>query len=169
MQAFDTLYILMIYGFNRMIRLNAKGKFNLPVGNVDFNKNVESALYNYLYYVAGRNIEYKNKDWKTFLDSIKIQKNDFLYFDPPYLITFSEYNKLWNDSHEKALLAYLDKLNAAGVRFAISNVMEYRGRKNSLFAEWAKKYNVYEIKSNYISYHNNSAKDIKEVLVSNYD
>ena len=37
------LYLLLIYGFNHMIRFNASGKFNLPVGNVDFNKNV----YNY--------------------------------------------------------------------------------------------------------------------------
>ena len=41
------LYLLLIYGFNHMIRFNAKGEFNLPVGNVDFNKNVYSALINY--------------------------------------------------------------------------------------------------------------------------
>ena len=34
------LYMLLIYGFNRMLRFNSKGDFNLPVGNVDFNKNV---------------------------------------------------------------------------------------------------------------------------------
>ena len=33
------LYVLMIYGFNRMIRLNGQSQFNLPVGNVDFNGN----------------------------------------------------------------------------------------------------------------------------------
>ena len=38
------LYMLLIYGFNRMLRFNSKGDFNLPVGNVDFNKNVVNAL-----------------------------------------------------------------------------------------------------------------------------
>ena len=41
------LYMLLIYGFNRMLRFNSKGDFNLPVGNVDFNKNVVNALNSY--------------------------------------------------------------------------------------------------------------------------
>ena len=42
------LYLLLIYGFNHMIRFNRAGQFNLPVGNVDFNFNVEQALKDYL-------------------------------------------------------------------------------------------------------------------------
>ena len=38
------LYLLVIYGFNRMLRFNSYGNFNSPVGNVDFNKNVYEAL-----------------------------------------------------------------------------------------------------------------------------
>ena len=38
------LYLLLIFGFNRMLRFNSKGEYNLPVGNVDFNKNTETAL-----------------------------------------------------------------------------------------------------------------------------
>lgn len=38
------LYLLLIYGFNRMLRFNRNGDFNLPVGNVDFNNNVVNAL-----------------------------------------------------------------------------------------------------------------------------
>lgn len=40
------LYVLLIYGFNRMLRFNSQGAYNLPVGNVDFNKNVADALKN---------------------------------------------------------------------------------------------------------------------------
>ena len=40
-------YVLLIYGFNRILRFNLSGKFNLPVGNVDFNKNVINSLNNY--------------------------------------------------------------------------------------------------------------------------
>ena len=43
----ELLYLLIIYGFNRMIRFNSKGEFNLPVGNVDFNSNVVKALIEY--------------------------------------------------------------------------------------------------------------------------
>jgi DNA adenine methylase len=41
---FVLLYLLLIYGFNHMIRFNSAGRFNLPVGNVDFNKNVYNAI-----------------------------------------------------------------------------------------------------------------------------
>jgi DNA adenine methylase len=34
-----------------MIRFNSKGEFNLPVGNVDFNKNVQMALEGYFSFV----------------------------------------------------------------------------------------------------------------------
>ncbi len=52
------LYILLIYGFNRMLRFNSKGNFNLPVGNVDFNKNVANALKSYFQYTNNRKITF---------------------------------------------------------------------------------------------------------------
>ena len=91
-----------------------------------------------------------------------------MYFDPPYLITFSEYNKLWNEKNEIDLITNLDKLNKSGVRFAVSNVTHYKEKENKSFNDWSKKYNVLPIKSNYISYHDNSIKTFKEVLVVNY-
>jgi len=90
-------YVLLIYGFNRMIRFNRSGEYNLPVGNVDFNNNVVNALESYFKSVKTANIEFNNLDYLNFLKKVKPNKNDFLYFDPPYLITFSEYNKLWNE------------------------------------------------------------------------
>ena len=162
------LYLLLIYGFNRMIRFNKKGKFNIPVGNVDFNKNVKNALLDYFTFVEGRKIYLSSEDFTNFTNISKISKKDFFYLDPPYLITFSEYNKIWNEEKEDQLLNFLDKLNDKGIRFALSNVTHYKGKKNNQLIKWLKKYRVHEIKSNYISYHNNKDKEIKEVLVTNY-
>lgn len=162
------LYLLLIYGFNRMLRFNSKGEFNVPVGNVDFNKNVVQALDDYFCFSKGKDIEFRNLDFKQFIKKMSIEKEDFVYLDPPYLITFSEYNKIWNDKKEKELLDILDKLNQQNVKFAISNVTHYKGRKNILFIDWMSKYYVKKIKSNYISYHDNSMKQIEEVLVVNY-
>ena len=93
--------------------------------------------------------------------------NDFVYLDPPYLISNSEYNKIWTEKDEKDLLNILDELNAKGVRFAISNLLKSKDKENTIFIEWAKKYNVFDVDSNYINYHDNSTKDSKEVLVTN--
>lgn len=162
------LYVLLIYGFNRMLRFNNQGDYNLPVGNVDFNQNVFNALSNYFILNSTKKTSWFCQDFKRFLGSIKYQKDDFIYLDPPYLITFSEYNKLWNNQTETDLLQTLDNLNKKGIKFAISNITHYKDMENSQFIDWSKQFNTYQIKSNYISYHDNTIKQFKEVLVTNY-
>ena len=162
------LYLLLIYGFNRMLRFNKSGDFNLPVGNVDFNSNVASALDDYFQEVKNKKPKWYNLDYKVFLKKLQLSENDFIYLDPPYLITFSEYNKLWNEQDELELLQLLDELNERSIRFAISNVTHYKDRQNDIFIEWAQKYHIHSIKSNYISYHDNSIKQFNEVLITNY-
>ena len=162
------LYLLLIYGFNRMLRFNKNGEFNLPVGNVDFNANVVATLKEYFEQVILKRPKWYNKDYKAFIKGLELSERDFIYLDPPYLITFSEYNKLWNEKNEEELLALLDKLNDRGIRFAISNVTHYKGRENTIFTNWCSKYEVHPIVSNYISYHDNTIKEFNEVLVINY-
>ena len=165
---FSLLYLLIIYGFNHMIRFNANGEFNLPVGNVDFNRNVFQALLGYFETVREREIDWHTTDFREFLDRIEPGKNDFLYLDPPYLITFSEYNKLWSEKEEQDLTKALDLLDSKGGIFGISNVTHYKGRINRHFLEWSSKYTTHEIISNYISYHDNTQKRPREVFVTNY-
>ncbi|MEK9184647.1 MAG: Dam family site-specific DNA-(adenine-N6)-methyltransferase [Patescibacteria group bacterium] len=162
------LYILLIYGFNRMLRFNGGGKFNLPVGNVDFNKNVMNALNGYFDFVRSKKIIFSSKDFRKYFSDRNYSKNDFVYFDPPYLITASEYNKLWDGQSEADLLMFVDDLNKKKVKFALSNVTHYNGSKNNLLIDWMKKYKVHKIESNYINYHDNGKKQIKEVLITNY-
>lgn len=166
------LYVLLIYGFNRILRFNREGRFNLPVGNVDFNRNTENAVNNYFSVVKGKKLKLSTKDFISFLDDINFEKGDFVYLDPPYLITFSEYNKFWNEERENDLLEYLDFLTDQKVNWALSNVTDYSKRgerlENKILKKWMEKYQVKNIKSNYISFHNNSQKIIKEVLIKNF-
>lgn len=166
---FLRLYLLLIYGFNHMIRFNGKGDFNLPVGNVDFNNNVYQALNNYLEFVGEHKIEFFNMDFISFLEKIKFGKNSYVFLDPPYLISMSEYNKLWNDKKEDELCEYLDSLNDRGIRFGITNLITHKGKVNRRFLDWSKKYCAYDVKSNYISFNDNTIKaDSQEVFVTNY-
>lgn len=162
------LYILLIYGFNRMLRFNGGGKFNLPVGNVDFNKNVTKALTGYFEFVGKRRINITSKDFRKYFKDVKFEKDDFVYLDPPYLIAASEYNKIWDEKSEKDLLDILDCLNKKRVKFALSNITNYNGTSNLILKNWMKRYKVHNIESNYINYHNNKKKSIREVLITNY-
>lgn len=163
-----SLYLLLIYGFNRMLRFNSKGDFNLPVGNVDFNANTVNALNSYFEEVGTKNPQWSNLDFRVFLPQLELSELDLVYLDPPYLITFSEYNKRWNDETERDLLNILDDFSMRNIKFAISNVTHYKGRTNDIFIEWARQYNMHSIKSNYISYHDNTIKTFNEVLVTNF-
>ena len=162
------LYLLIIYGFNHMIRFNKKGDFNLPVGNLDFNENVYNALNDYFVQTETKQPQWYSQDYSAFLAEIDFRKDDLVYLDPPYLISSSEYNKMWNEECERNLIREMDRLDAMGVRFAVSNAITYRGKKNDIFGDWAKKYNIHPISSNYISYWDNSRKESGEVLVTNY-
>lgn len=163
------LYLLLIYGFNHMIRFNNAGQFNLPVGNVDFNKNVFEALINYLEFMKNADVSFFNLDFQVFLEQVSFDENSYVYLDPPYLISGSEYNKLWNEEEEKRLYDCIDSLNDQGVRFGITNLVNHKGRVNELFLDWSNKYVRYNISSNYISFNDNTIKsDTKEVFVTNY-
>lgn len=162
------LYALLIYGFNRMLRFNKKGDFNLPVGDVDFNRNTYDALIDYFNILGKKHLQWSCMDFRDFLNGIQYEDNDLVYLDPPYLITFSEYNKLWNVNTEQAMLDLLDGLDERNIHFAISNVTHYKGKINEMFLHWSEKYNVYPIKSNYISFNDNTIKKFNEVLVTNF-
>ena len=161
------LYLLLIYGFNHMIRFNARGEFNLPVGNVDFNNNVFTAI-NYFEFLRCNRIRFTNMDFVKFLHTQKFKENDFVFCDPPYLISQSEYNKLWSEVEEITLYEELDKLNSRGVKFGLTNLLLHKGKKNEILFDWMKKYKVYYINSNYISFNDNTIKkDSQEVYVTN--
>ncbi|WP_277292569.1 Dam family site-specific DNA-(adenine-N6)-methyltransferase [Treponema berlinense] len=163
------LYLLLIYGFNRMLRFNQKGEFNLPVGNVDFNQNVFDSLTDYIKLTSKKNPHWSNTDYKDFLSNINITESDFIYLDPPYLITSSEYNKRWNQNDDFELCNLLDAFDKNNIRFAMSNVIDYKGKENTELLKWAEKYNIHSIKSNYINYHDNTIKTFREVLITNYE
>lgn len=163
------LYVLLIYGFNRIIRFNSNGLFNLPVGNVDFNTNVYNALKDYTEFMQTNKISFKNKNYVDFLSEVKYGEGDYIYLDPPYLISNSEYNKLWDIKKEYALYDILDDLSSKGVKFGITNLISHKGHTNEIIKQWGTKYKIFNINSNYISFNDNSIKtDSKEIFVTNY-
>ena len=166
-ECMEYLYILLIYGFNHMVRFNKVGNFNLPVGNVDWNKNVSTALENYFAW-RKNDITIYNTDFIDLLDHIQIDTNDFCYFDPPYIITNSEYNVRWSEYDEIRLYNCLDNLSSRGIKWGLSNMLNHKGRSNEFLAQWASQYNMYDIQSNYISKFDNTIKmDSREVYVTN--
>ena len=166
-------YTLIIFGFNNQIRFNKKGEFNIPVGKRDFNDRVRNNLRLFSKTIKNKDIKFECSDFRN-VKIDKLDESSFLYADPPYLITLASYNEQdgWTEKDEMDLLYMLDWLDSQNIKFALSNVLENKGKINYLLIEWAKKYNINYINFNY----NNSNYQIKnrkqktvEVLITNYD
>lgn len=170
------LYVMIVYAFNNQIRFNSKGEFNLPVGKRDFNKNMQNKLSEFIDRIKSQNCKFTCKDFRTF-DVTFFNNDDFIYIDPPYLITCATYNEQggWNEQDEKDLLSFLDNLTENNIRFALSNVLRSKGKENTLLINWLKentdKYKIHNLNygysnSNYQTKNRDSKSE--EVLVTNY-
>ena len=168
------LYVLIVYAFNNQIRFNAKGEYNLPVGKRDFNKKMQSKLSDFINRLHRQDCRFTCMSFNEF-DVSGLTNRDFVYVDPPYLITCATYNEQdgWNEDHEKELLHFLDELNSKGIRFALSNVLRSKGKENTILIEWLsnKKYKTHHLDYGY-SNSNYQTKDkqtkSEEVLITNY-
>lgn len=168
------LYTLICYSFNNQIRFNGKSEYNMPFGKdrSSFNPALREKFIAFVNRLQEIDIEFISKDFREF-DISKLGGNDFVYCDPPYLITVASYNENggWGEQAERDLLAKLDELTGAGVRFALSNVLESKGKENTILKKWAEKYTVHYLDHTYsnCSYHkkDKQSKDV-EVLITNY-
>ncbi|BDR60178.1 Dam family site-specific DNA-(adenine-N6)-methyltransferase [Lactobacillus xylocopicola] len=162
------LYTLIIFGFNNQIRYNKRGLFNNPTGKRDFNKNMRKKLQAFSSAWKAKSPYIVSKDFRN----IEIAKSDFVYADPPYLITTATYNENggWTAKDDQDLLDYLDKIEKKGAKFALSNVLEHKGNENVKLINWSKKYNVFNITNTFknSNYHTKRSSS-KEVLITNYE
>ena len=173
------LFVLVSYSFNHQIRFNNNHKFNNPFGKYrsSFNNSIKNNLENFIHRMQSLNIHFSNNNFECFnFDFLK--ENDFVYCDPPYLISTGTYNDGkrgftgWNRDSEIMLLNILDNLNKRKIKFALSNFLIHNGQINNILKEWISynNYNIKKIDSNY----NNSCYNKKllsqtiEVLVTNY-
>jgi DNA adenine methylase Dam len=166
-------FLLICYTFNNQIRFNKKEQFNSPFGERCFNSDIESNLRIYHNTFFEKSIYFNNLDFEEFLDR-DYKENDFIYLDPPYLVSNATYNgecKMggWGTQNEITLYNTLDKLNPS-VKWCLSNVVENKGVTNEILLEWSKKYVVIDLEMDYSNSYASRKKTSKskEVLVKNY-
>ena len=142
----------------------------------DFNKRMEQKLLTFLEGIQTQNCAFTCGDFRAF-DCRALTPRDFVYADPPYLITCATYNEKggWDETAERDLLALLDWLHRRHVRFALSNVLRSKGRENDILLDWlgrnAGRYTAVPLNysyanSNYQTKDKTSASE--EVLIINY-
>jgi len=175
------LFVLLAYSFNHQIRFNNKHEFNTSFGKIkgDFNNSIKKNLEIFVNEIQNQKYSFINQDFYDFDYSI-LTPNDFVYIDPPYLITTGSYNdgkrgfKGWTEKEEYQLFEVINKLNDNNIRFALSNVVQHKGLTNEHLINFIDN-NNYKVNyldytyfnSNYHTLDRNPNSSI-EVLITNY-
>lgn len=176
------LFVLVAYSFNHQIRFNNSHQFNTPFGKErsSFNPKMKENLLKFLSALHTKNVSFFCNNFDVF-DFSNLTDNDFVYCDPPYLITTGTYNDGkrgftgWSENEEKKLLEILKNLNERKIKFALSNVIEHKGLSNDLLKNWISENNFYisYLNKNYSNSNyqviNRNPKSTIEVLVTNYE
>ncbi len=167
-------YAMLTHAFNYQIRFNKKGEYNMPFGRNRscFNPTLEKNFIKFAKAIEEKNIIFTNHNFKDLKINL-LNKDDFVYLDPPYLITCASYNEQggWNEEEEYSLLSLCDNLNNNNIKFALSNVLEHKGLKNEILMKWANNYKIHYLNYDYNNCnYQDKNKDNKtiEVLITNY-
>ena len=170
------LLVLLFYSFSNQMRFNRQFKFNMPVGKSCYNFKNMTELKEMHRTIRERGFRFTSGSFTDF-DASQFSKGDFVYCDPPYLITTATYNESnndesgWDDDDERRLYAFLDSVNDAGVRFGLSNAVQTNGRINTILNDWMGKYSVFhpDIRYSNANYHrkNKGCDTTIEVYVTN--
>lgn len=162
------LYTVILYGFNQQIRFNGNHEFNNPVGMRWFNDKVLEKMISFSRVIKEKNIIFESKDYRELFS--EIDKNTFIYLDPPYMLTNGSYNDGkrgfhgWNKRTEKQLFNFATKLNDDGKAFMISYVLEHKGQFNGQFDSWIK-----QGEHNLIHVEPILGNNRKEIFITNYN
>jgi len=161
------LYTVILYGFNQQIRFNTNHEFNNPVGMRWFNDKVLEKLISFSRVMKESDIRFKSIDYRELFSDL--ESEDFIYLDPPYMLTTGSYNdgkrgfSGWSSNMEKDFLDFIDKLHSEGKRFMFSYVLGHKGQRNLQLESWMQKgsYKVFRVDP---ALGNNR----EEVLIVNY-
>ena len=164
------LYLLICFGFEHQIRFNSRLEFNNPCGNSGYNEEMLEKLCSFSYITKQKNIVFKSMDYKSFEKDL--EKGDFVYCDPPYLISCGAYNdgkrgfNGWDEKQEEELLQFLTRINEKGIKFMLSNMIDRNGKKNSQLNKWIKENNFKMIINDKLTRRNRQ--DRQEIIIINY-
>lgn len=176
------LFVLIAYSFNHQIRFNNSHEFNNPFGKnrSSFNSKMRQNLSEFLARLKELKHEFTCYNFDDF-DLSSYGEKDFIYCDPPYLITTGTYNDGkrgftgWNIENEHKLLNILLELNDKNVKFGLSNVITHKGKTNECLIRWIQENNFHVIHLNKSysnsNYHtsNKDCQGTQEVLITNYN
>ncbi|MFR5891822.1 MAG: DNA adenine methylase [Bacilli bacterium] len=159
-------YFIREYCYSSMFRFSKDGKFNVPYGGRSYNLKYMTSKIDQMksndiisYF---KHTSIYNLDFEDFLNLFQLNENDFIFLDPPYDSEFSTYDNNSFDRNEQISLRDCMKNTKAKWMLII--------KKTDFIYNLYKEFNIYEYDKNYlVSFKNRNAKDVKHLLITNYE
>lgn len=166
---FSSIYFFIRnYTYSGMFRYNSNGEFNVPYGGIGYNNNSLDKKINYISSeqiqerLSNTNIECN--DFYDFFKNKSLEKNDFIFLDPPYDTEFSTYDQNeFNSNDQKRLANFLVNEVSCNWMLVIKNtpfIKDLYCKPNINVKYFDKSYNV--------SFMNRNDKDTEHLMITNY-
>lgn len=159
--------------FNGLFRVNKKGLFNVPMGSY---KNPMICDVENLRAVSEKlqNVKIVCGDYRESADFI--DKNTFVYFDPPYrpitdTASFTAYTEnLFNDEEQIELAKFVDDMHRKGAKIVVSNSdPKNSNTEDDFFDNIYSSHRIKRVEATRMINCNSEARGkIKELLISNF-
>lgn len=167
------LFSIILYSYQQQIRFNSNYGFNNAVGVRWFNDCILAKLVSFSRVIKEKNILFTSNDYICLRSNITIDKNTFIYLDPPYKLTTGSYNdgkrgfKGWDDQLEQELFDFIDTMTKMNIPCMLSYVLEHKGITNTALEDWINRNEYTYIPLGDII--GISGQPRKEILILNYD
>ncbi len=158
-------YFIREYCYASMFRYNSDGKFNVPYGGISYNRKNFASKINYLkseeLHKKLKDVHIFNLDFEDFLNSLDLQKDDFIFLDPPYDSDFSTYAKISFGKDEQIRLANFLKNTEAQFMIVI--------KKTDFIYELYKDFYIFSFEKKYlVSFKNRNDRNTTHLIIANY-
>ena len=150
--------------FNALYRVNSKNEYNSPFGKnrTKSSLNFDKKIMDLHKLMNQKNFQIFNLDYSDVLKMV--EKNDFVYLDPPYDEADNMYLNSWKFKEQVRLKTVLDELTLRGVKWMVSNSDTANIR--TLYSSY--KIEGLKIKSN-IASNLEHRTTINELIIRNYE
>jgi len=154
------------YCYSSMFRYNTAGEFNVPYGGISYNR---KDLGRKIAYMLSQEMTQKlqtadlsNLDFEDFIERLHLNRNDFMFLDPPYDSDFSTYAQNGFGQAEQIRLRNCLLETNALFMLIIKNTDFIYNLYNRYFhiGAFDKKYMV--------SFMNRNERDVEHLVITNY-
>jgi DNA adenine methylase Dam len=152
---------------NNMMRFNKSFKFNQSFGKRTINDSTVQKLKDYCNVLVNKDIYFSNFTYQDLFKIQPVNQRDFVYLDPPYMISEAGYNAYWSKKSEESLYDLLDELDSKGIRFVMSNLKQHKGVINP-YLHRIDKFQIIELDYDYEKVARKKGAESIEIIVKNF-